>query len=265
MTNGIHHDMPAEQYFAAKRLNNSGIKKLLKSPAHYMASLIEPKSDSKALIIGSAVHCATLESNKFDDRYTVMPEGIDRRTKEGKALATEIESSGKIVLSQADWEVVSHTSKAVQNHETAKKLITKGNAEMTVFAEIDNIPVKCRMDYFIHPGIIVDLKTTDDASPSGFAKSVANYGYDIQAAWYLDCATAAGLEPFTFIFIVVEKDSPNAVAIYELDPASIEIGKSKYKKALEIYKECMANNQWPGYSLNIETISLPAWAMKEAA
>lgn len=262
--NDIFFDLPAKEYFAAERLNNSGIKKLLKSPLHYQTSLIEKTEDSKTLIVGSAIHCAVFEEQEFNNRYATMPDGVDRRTKEGKAIFADLEESGKIILSATDRETVFQTANSVKSHPTAQKLIINGQPEMTLFSELEGIETKCRMDYYL-PGIIIDLKTTEDASPSGFARSVANYGYDIQAAWYLDNCKYADVNAHTFIFIVVEKTTPNAVALYELDEQSIETGRTKYKRAIEIYKSCTKNNQWPGYSEAIEMISLPAWAMKEAA
>lgn len=256
------------EYHATPRLNNSGIKKLLKSPMHYLDSKLHPQEPTKAMAIGSAVHCMTLEPETFLDRYAVAPESLDKRTKEGKAAWAELEASGKIILSNADYQDINKISFAVRTHETAPKLINAGNPEVSVFTTMDSVDVKCRFDWLRPIGddfIAVDLKTTDDASQAGFAKSIANYGYDIQAAWYIDCAKAAGIEIVNFIFIVVEKSSPYAVALYELDEESIEAGRAKYQKALNTYKDCIATGEWQGYSSNIETIRLPAWALKEAA
>lgn len=264
MTKDLLFGLPAKDYFAANRLNNSGIKKLLKSPLHFRTSLIEKEEDTKALILGSAIHCAVFESADFKNRYIGAPEGVDRRTKEGKAVWADLESSGKTILTATDHETVTNTARSVLDHPTAQKLIRNGHPELTLFSELEGIETKCRMDYYI-PGVIIDLKTTEDASPSGFARSVANYGYDIQAAWYLDCCEAADFNAHTFIFIVVEKSAPHAVALYELDIQSIETGRAKYRKAIEIYKNCIDTGNWPGYSEAIEMVSLPAWAMREAA
>ena len=266
MKKGIFNNLPSAEYFAAKRLNNSGIKQLLRSPMHYKNSLEAPRLETKALTIGSAVHCAILEPNRFDVDYTFAPENLDKRTKAGKAAWDELESSEKTVLSFNDYTDVLSISHAVKEHPTAKKLIKNGHAEVTIFSEIDDVLTKSRMDYYLpNANVIIDLKTTDDASPSAFARSVASYGYDIQAAWYIDNAQALDIYIETFVFIVVEKTSPHAVALYELDPASIEVGRSKYQHALHLYKHCLATGEWPGYSENIQTLSLPAWAMREAA
>lgn len=175
-----------------------------------------------------------------------------------------MEASGKTLLSAGDYENVLKISKTVRTHETAGRLLGIGEAEVTVLTEMDDVPAKCRVDW-LRPGVIVDLKTTDDASPGGFSRSIASYGYDVQAAWYLDCCQAAGIEAEAFIFIAVEKAAPYAVGIYELDYASLEVGRSKYQRALSLWKHCTATDEWPGYSPEIVTLQLPVWAMWEAA
>lgn len=143
--------------------------------------------------------------------------------------------------------------------------------------------------------IIGDLKTTEDASPEGFAKSIANWRYDVQHAYYMD-GTRLALEqgkcnppqegkaelsvywtdpvtgvlcrcrpdfwrgyPKHFAFIAVEKKPPYAVGVYVLDSEGVEIGRAQYQHDLRIYAECVRTGEWPGYGDKIQTISLPAW------
>ena len=261
--NGIYQNLPSEQYFAADRINNSALKLINKTPLHYKQSLEQQREETRAMMMGSAVHTAVLEPTTLLERYGVAPR-CDKRTKEGKQVWSDLESTGKIILSNDDFQMIDAISQSVKANETAAKLLSQGQAEMTVYTQINGIPAKARTDWY-RPGIIVDLKTTDDASPIGFSRSCATYGYAQQAAWYLDCCEAEGLEAHTFIFIVVEKSAPYAVAIYELTPESVEFGRTQYHHALNKYKECTAINEWPGYSLDIVSLSLPAWSMKEAA
>jgi hypothetical protein len=260
----VIYGLPAADYRARPEINCSGLKLINKSPLHYRSGLDQPKEETRAMLIGSAVHTATLEPHLFDQQYAIMPEGLDRRTKEGKAAFADLEQSGKIILSHDDYRDVCRIAISVQDHETASLFLKDGHAEVSIFTEIEGIPAKCRLDW-LRPGVICDLKTTDDASPSGFARSCANYGYDMQAAWYLDCAEAAGISIDAFVFIVVEKSAPYAVGLYELDAASLQVGRTKYQRALSLYRHCTDTGEWPGYSPEIISIQLPAWAMREAA
>lgn len=71
------------------------------------------------------------------------------------------------------------------------------------------IDCRCRPDYIHSSGIIVDLKSTLDASPAAFAKSCANSRYHVQDAFYSEgFYQAAGEWPRGFVFIAVEKPRP---------------------------------------------------------
>jgi hypothetical protein len=41
-----------------------------------------------------------------------------------------------------------------------------------------------------------------------------------------------------FLFVAVEKEAPHAVAVYRADPEVIEVGRKKYRAALQLLKWC---------------------------
>jgi exodeoxyribonuclease VIII len=107
---------------------------------------------------------------------------------------------------------------------------------------------------------MVDLKTTRDASPRGFMRSIADYRYHVQAAWYLNgVEQATGKRPDQFIFICVESTAPYVVAVYAADEVMTDRGYEQAMKDLGKLAECRAADSWPSYSDQIETISLPGW------
>ena len=60
----------------------------------------------------------------------------------------------------------------------------------------------------------------------------------------------------------VEKEAPYAVAAYKASDEVIEVGRAKYRGALQLLQWCRTRGSWPGYQPNgeIETINLPRWA-----
>jgi len=120
---------------------------------------------------------------------------------------------------------------------------------------------KSRLDWII-PGAIVDLKTTADASPTAFARSVASYRYHVQDAFYSQAAASAGLDSEHVVFVCVESSPPYSVALYQLDDAARTEGRRLYLRDLETYMRCMERDEWPAYPTDIQTLSLPAWAYK---
>jgi hypothetical protein len=257
-------------YHRHSAVSKSHLDQVARSPLHYWARYVDPNrvdlEPTAAMAIGSAVHTHVLELPEWDQRYITAPEGINRRTKAGKEAwaAFEAESTGRIVLSRADAELVMRMGQAVYGHPAAAFLLQRpGLAEQTYLwtDEATGLECKCRPDWMTTDGqLIVDLKTTEDASPAGFRKSVANFRYHVQAAWYLDgIERATGKRPDQFIFICVEKKPPHAVAAYAASAEMVAAGAITAEADLARLALCKEAGDWPGYSNQIEVIDLPSW------
>jgi len=263
--------MDNAEYHAHPAISKSHLDLIARSPLHYWARFIDPKriipEPTQAMRLGSALHTHVLELDKWDHEYAVAPDGIDRRLKAGKEAwaAFEADAAGKTVLSRDEADHVMHMGRAILSHPAAAMLLNlPGEAETTHMwmDEPSGLQCKCRPDWLTNDGcLIVDLKTTtEDASPQGFRKSIANFRYHTQAAWYLQGVEyATGTRPDQFIFVVVEKKPPHAVAVYAADQEMIEIGGQHARRDLMRLAECHKDGRWPGYSDEIEMIGLPAW------
>jgi hypothetical protein len=113
--------------------------------------------------------------------------------------------------------------------------------------------------------LVVDLKTAADASPDGFSKAIESYSYHQQGALYLDGVEAAGLAPegARFLFVVQSKKAPYLVTVRELKDQDQDIGRGRNEVALRIYRDCVANDEWPdwtGLVTEIPQIGMPSWA-----
>jgi exodeoxyribonuclease VIII len=109
--------------------------------------------------------------------------------------------------------------------------------------------------------ILVDAKTYSDASPREFARQVARKGYHRQAAWYSDGYALASGEPVLgFVFVAVETAWPYASCAVMLDDEGLAKGRAENTELLARFAECRTANSWPGYSNEIEQITLPKWA-----
>jgi hypothetical protein len=251
----IIFNMPAEQYHSAKALSKSGLDQFRKSPAHFRSwqDGATKNESTPAMEFGTAVHMAILEPSLFIERYTKFVG--DRRTKDGKAAYEAVLSSGKTPLNEEQWESINGAAAAVHAHPTASPSLDNINTEVSVFANWGT-RVKARIDGMTDSHII-DIKTTQDASPKAFAKSIAQFNYHVQAAWY---QRITGIE--RFIFIAVEKEAPFGVACYELDQQAIDLGAAIIDESLKLFTECEQLNSWPCYATAIQTLSLPGWATR---
>lgn len=261
---GLIKDLDINLYHQSTGLCSSNLKKILRSPLHYMSSLTNPENPTPEMLFGTAAHCALLEPDRFEQTYIEVPK-IDRRTKDGKAEYQRIIESGKTPLSTDDFARIQDMQKSIFSNKILKTLFGEGVSEISAYGELPNYPgilLKCRPDHYNSKlQVIVDLKTACDGSPNAFAKAAANYQYHLQAAYYMDLFQKVAEAPVqAFIFCVVEKEAPYAVSLYQLDIAAIERGRELYRSALNSYAECVKTQVWPGYSQRIETIELPKWA-----
>ena len=266
MENAAYHAHPA--------VSKSHLDLIARSPLHYWARYLDPNrvapEPSPQMRLGTALHTHVLELSRWDEEIAVAPQ-CDRRTKAGKDAfaAFEASSVGKTVITADDAEVVMAMGRAVLRHPAAAMLLgMPGKAETThMWTDASTgLECKCRPDWLMDDGsIVVDLKTTKDASPRGFKQSIANFSYQKQAAWYLHgLEQATGRRPDQFIFICVESTAPYACAVYAADAEMIERGHDQAMRDLAKLAVCKAADHWPSYSDQIETISLPGWMTGQA-
>jgi hypothetical protein len=126
------------------------------------------------------------------------------------------------------------------------------------------VPCRAKADW-LRPDGIVDYKTAESASPAGLPRTVHNYGYYVQAAFYLRGfrATHPGVEPF-FAFVTQEKDAPYLTLPFQLTERALAYGDRLCAEALRRYRDCSESDVWPGYEHSIEDlIDLPAYVRTE--
>ena len=83
-----------------------------------------------------------------------------------------------------------------------------------------------------NPKVLIDVKTTQDASPESFKRTAYRYGYHRQSAFYLN-----GFEADEFWFAVVEKEAPYRTALYKASEEFIEAGRREISELLTKYSE----------------------------
>jgi hypothetical protein len=88
-------------------------------------------------------------------------------------------------------------------------------------------------------------------------RAVMNYGYDVQAAHYLDTWKAATGEERRFRFVFQEKTAPYELCVVELGSDSLTMARKKVARAREIWRLCLEDDHWPGYPLGVQRMELP--------
>ena len=256
MSNSEYHQHPA--------VGSSDLKLILRSTKHYQYIKENRPEPSPAMRLGTLVHLAMLEPGLFK-KFRVMPDFAGKGSRAEKE-AWLIANHGELIVTAEELEAVKGALHSVSEHALAPKLLAGGAAEESLFWQDGGtgIVLKCRPDFIKKGGILVDVKTCQDASLSEFQKAITNYKYHLQAAHYLAGATAVtGTKHEDFIIIAVEKTPPFGVQVFQLDEQTIEKGDELRRRALLRLKAAKDSGIWPAYSEEIVPINLTPWGWAE--
>jgi hypothetical protein len=262
MDNTEYHELPA--------ISKSHLDQINRSPLHYWSRYVDPNRQpmqpTAAMELGTAVHMAVLEPELFLETYATAP-GLSKTTKAGKEAWAEAEASGKKLLKPDELDQIDCMHQALLSHPGARKALkSQGQAEQSFITKDPgtDLEIKCRPDYLTDSGLVIDLKTTTDASLDAFSKSTANFRYYVQAAWYLHVLeVATGQRPKGFVFLAVEKTAPYAVQVFKASPDLITMGLDQAFADLARIAECKRiypeDQPWPGYPETATVLNLPPW------
>lgn len=267
----IIYDMPADEYHRSSAVSNSMLSAMHESPYHCWAKYINPNRPSAestpAMKAGTLLHTALLEPWNMGG-YVVKPDDIDMRTKAGKEWGATY--AGLTIITQDQHETTSSQIKAIHAVPLLHDLLCRqGNAaEASVFWDdaATGMPCRARPDLMTDPTkkrvTVLDVKTTRDASPDGFGRAVAEYGYHRQAAHYTNGLEANGFEVEAFVFAVVTNSYPFVAVAYILDQASAAQGFEEVAELLDLYRNCERAGTWPAFGDGLQPLSLPKWAQR---
>lgn len=259
----IIENLSAEDYFAIEAASNSGLKLIRRSPAHFKYR--EPGTgDTRAKQIGSAIHMALLEPEKFAKTYHVA-EADDRVSAYYKGLAKDL--GGAFVLTRPEARrILGMQEAAYRNTRFAGYMRAMGRNELSVVTvdKETGVPMKCRFDRKGDSMFAFDLKKCQDARGTEFAKAITNYGYYMQVPFYQHvwkCETGETIKDFPII--AIEEDSPHGVVVHDLDEVALELGRLHFRQALDTYARCLDSGVWPAYEDESEVTSVTSWAANE--
>ncbi len=279
---GIYPSIPAEEYHqrALDIASASGLKQMLRSPAHFRHWVKNPDEDDQrpVLAFGKALHCAILEPDVFGARYCVLPPGAPARPTAAMLAAKknsessleriafwerwDADNAGRTILTADDYERVQRMGDSVRAHPVAAGLLVGGQREITLRWEDEATGLRCqaRPDLYLPGEFVMDVKTCRDASEEGFARAVHNYLYDLGEAHYLEGIRANGDSIRYFIFLAIESTAPFVCQPCVIDAKAEQRGYTLRTRAMNRQAECLKSGRWPGYSERLLEIHLPAFA-----
>jgi len=260
--NGFHPGLSWEQYRGLDALNCSTLKAYKSCPANAKAYMDKGTTETKAMALGSAFHCLALEPERFDLDYVLRPEGIDRRTKVGKATWLEfVEANAhRTIVDDPDAHRTTkamldslqgnpHTAEILNRPNTHKECAVVGelviDRQLRRFKALFDLVDAESGDLWID-----DIKTCQDASPRGFSRQSGKLEYYMQAALYMDLADALDTEVAGFRFLAVESKPNHLSNVYTYPFGCQEHieGRRLYKERARTHFQCVEAGKWPGYT-----------------
>jgi hypothetical protein len=263
--------MPELAYHSDPALSSTGARRLLQSPAAFDWWRKNPEKPRAEFDLGSAIHTAVLGTGYgievLDARFE------NWRTNDAKNAAADARAAGKIPMLAHEYAKVAPVREAVLRHPLARRLAEQpGRPEVSVFSTDPETGIEQRARFDFLPlksgarRVAWDLKSTTDARPSVFAKSVARFGYDVAHEHYLHVISPDAPDPLLdFMFVVVEVEPPHHVSVTALTREFREIGAEKAARARRIFAECLRAeaagdpNPWPGLDEGLAMIAPPVF------
>lgn len=260
MTYEIKTDLSNDDYHGDKSaISSTDVKTVAKQSLFHWKNM--QRKSSTAFDLGTALHAVLLEPEKD----LVLKGPKDRRGNAWKDAYAAAEAKGKVLLTEGDYYEVEAMQRAVMFTPHAMSMLGDENlqAEVSFFADcpVTGLRLKCRPDGLLaERGIVFDIKTTQDASPRGFAKAVNSFAYDIQAAFYLYVLRLCGLtELNSFQFVAVEKTPPYCVQTHELSELYLANANRRMMQTLRQIAHANETNDFSTGWPNVNQIHLPDW------
>lgn len=261
---GLTYGLPFADYLKLPDLSTSQLKKMARSPMAFKHALDHPDhTSSPSQVLGSATHTAILEPHRMRTDYVIW-DG-DRRGKDW--LAFKDAHADQVILKADEFDQVKAMRRAVLSHAPAARYLQDGLAEVTMqWQAPDGRRMRGRIDWLTRIDgqlVIVDLKTTRDATPRRFGADCFRLGYHLQFGIYADGLAALTHEDVRVVVLAVENSAPYEPAVYQVPEEVLDRGRADYLALLETLAECESTNTWPPAVQEEQDLALPAWAMDE--
>lgn len=270
---GLHYGVPAARYHAdpceTPSLSSGAARTLLsKSAAH--AQMDNPRIGGKsrestaAMDTGSLIHAILAGSQDeisvgaFDDFRTVA----------AKTWRDDTRAMGKIPVLAADYAEAQIAAGYVRTRAASGITVRSPfspNAQHEVTAIWQDGDVFCRARYDVlvtdadKCADIWDWKSTKDISDRGIEKTIANYRYDIQAAFYMRGLESLGFNPhqLSFVFVFFETVAPFTVRRVVLSGEYLTQAKKEVSQAIAMWQECQKTHAYPVTPADTMTVEIP--------
>lgn len=271
---GLHPRTPEGEYRLWPAANYSALKEFDSTPLHAYQHLIDPPPPTPAMELGTALHTAILEPERFSERYVRGAAGaLNRKGPREENHRIKAENPDKQLIRDADWPKIVAMRDAVWRHRRAREVLSGDGYNEIAYLWADSatgLACKARVDRIGMSlegwPVVMDYKTFGEKGGRLSQYAVESVIYDrmyhIQAAHYLNGLHAIGPFQRRYVLLLQEKAAPFAPRTVEIDFAALELGKRQVARWLDQLKRCQDSGEWPGWSDDFDRMGVPHWAYK---
>jgi hypothetical protein len=289
MNTVIEYDYPEKAYHADRTAwSCSALCKWLTRRSDFKAWLDGKHVDAPTdrMTFGRYEHALIYEGKDVADaRFVVAPSRggdgpdagvlIDRKKNRAQWKAFEAGLGGR------EWvrpELAANAAAILEalaaHHEAGPLLFPAGDGKNEVSLwwtdEATGVRLRCRLDRLVHlDGVphLPDLKTTEDASDFGVARTSHRFAYHMKCAMYLDAwrSIYGELAVMPLIFVETSKRPRVNVKWTTVDTPAVNIGRALYRRIIGEILACKAADDWrePFERTERAPLTLPGWVMRE--
>lgn len=265
---GVYENVPVGVYNEINALRNTELGWYLKSPYYYRWAKTACPPGTRAMNLGSALHCLVLQPKLFDEGFALEPDtkvfGLKadgemakspRATAKYREEYTRLESEDKVILTQDESALCELMATNLRgNRRCHEDLKEATHRELTLVWLRDGILCKARLDIagFDSEGgaYIADVKVTKDIygyMPWEFQK----YRTHRQAAWYTEGARRSGLLPelgiqIRFSILAVGNNEACEAKHINVGEATMTLGRAEADWCFNEHRLCVESDSWCG-------------------
>lgn len=257
-------------------MSRSELQIFARNPHKWIAGFHEDDSDCKEW--GTLCDMMLLQPHLVASKIAVPPpfyrneKGEDKPWNNNanvcKEWNQEREDEGRLIVKQAKFDEAKAAIEILMGDPINADVVNSSAHQVYCMADYTDdqtgivVPVKILIDLVPDKShvklgkVLVDFKTSNDASHGTWAREVKKWGYHLQSAMYLDVYRAAtGEDRVEFRHLIQESEAPFEVGRRlmsdngDLD-SFISLGRVSYQGALAHYCRCLEKNEWPGYDTN---------------
>jgi hypothetical protein len=196
-------------------VSSSMLRRFARGEAHVARGYVDHGQSR----IPQALHAAMLEPGRFAQEYFLMDADASADAESGTHDLLD-----RVWLSSGEHAELLAMQTAIREYPRAPlaAALDTGMRELSIYwTDETGARWKARPDCFT-ADCIYELKTTQDVRPAAFARTRRRFGYDLQAAHYVEAVRRlTGTAP-RFAYIAIEPRAPHYVWVHELGAADLE-------------------------------------------